>query len=1247
MEKNTATTPTAKATAEPEEIAAASDDATVPPSDTASAHRVGVAMAEEATLQELQKRLDAAETALSLLEEEIEEKAQTVDDLEQSLEEDRQTLKTRQSALDTLADENEDIQSRMDAAQSNIDSLTEQLAALDAQIAELDAQQAQLAAAPEALRQGIAQIDEQIAAIEASDAYQALLMIEDPDGLNAKYIEAQSGLTQVDAGIAQMDEMLEKLNKGIIPAGLTEGVEEDTDIAASRKQLADAREQMEDAFSKASSQLSDAQDKLAKARKEFNEQRDEALENAGLDGVITMQTVSALIGAQNISMPAGYVYDADNEQVLVRVGDKFDTLDGVRRMKLFKLGLDSVDEVRLLDVARVELTDDREDVFTKLNGADGILLSLDKQSTFSTADVADTVMARARELTEENPDLHIVDLMNQGEYIDIIVDSVLNNLLSGGALAILILLLFLMDFRPTITVAFSIPISVVIAFVCMYFTGITLNVLSLSGLSLGIGMLVDNSIVAIENIYRLHDEEGVPLLRACVEGVRSVSGALFSSTLTTICVFLPIVFVEGMARDLFADMGLTIAFSLLASLFVAMTVVPAMCSFLMRHSKPKKHRIFGALQRFYAFLLRGALRFKPLVLLAALALLAFSAMQVPKMGISFMPEVNSRQMSATLAFDDPDMTEQQQKDQALAIMQQMMQVEGVESVGLMGSGTSLLSSGGDMSYYINIDEGRGRKNADIAREMDDIGKRLGADLSVQASTMDISMLTGSGISVEITGDELDQLQSIALDVAALARQTEGITDVDDGLEDAVPELRVQVDKEKATDEGLTTGQILQFVAQKVADRVEITQVTLDGRELSIYLQDGANRDLRPSDLEDLEIEVDGEEENKLVRIGDVAEILDSQSLSTIDRADQNRMVTVSFAIADGYSANLVSDAFEEKLNALTLPSGYKATLAGENETVMAIMEDLVWMVLVAILLIFLIMVAQFQSFKSPIIVMFTIPLAFTGGLLGLLLTGMDLSIVSMLGFLVLSGVVVNNGIVFIDCVNQLRIGGMEKREALLETGRIRLRPILMTAMTTILGMSTMALGHGTGAEMMQPMAVVSIGGLTYATLMTLFIVPVLYDLLNGKTMKAREIQMIKEAAGMVGDEVLEGESRTAQPSAETVDGKDIGPAAEPDAAPAATLPPAEATDAAPEADRAEEAHPAAAEAIAPETALQTPAAEETTPEEPDALPGEPAPVTPTSSPAAPAEPDAGGSLPSPAPQPPTPSVKPLRIRLRT
>ena len=1075
---------------------------------------MGVAWAEEATAESLQAQLSAARGQLAELNRQITEQKAEVNGLDARLSDLNNSYAAKLAALQVLRDENENIEARISDAEAQISQLSGRIDALESSIALLSGQMGQSgdAVADELSRQ-IAELDQQIRALEASGAGQTAALISDPKALKAQYAQAQAGLKQMDAGIAELDSMIDKLNQGIIPAGYIDGIKKDTKLSDAKKALEDAESKMGGAFAKAQKALDDAAAKLAKARREFNDKRDEAFENAGLDGVITVQMVSGIIGAQNLSMPAGYVKDASEDRVLVRVGDKFTAAAQLKRMKLFELDLDTIDEVRLSDVARVELTDDREDVFTKLNAQDGILLSLDKQSTYSTADVADTIMVRAKQLQAEDPALHIVDLMNQGEYIDIVVDSVLGNLLYGGALAILVLLLFLLDWRPTLTVAFSIPISVVIAFVCMYFSGITLNVLSLSGLSLGIGMLVDNSIVSVENVYRLHGEEKLPLLRACVEGVRSVSGALFSSTLTTICVFLPIVFVQGMARDLFADMGLTIAFSLLASLFVAMTVVPMMTSYLMRRSKPRKMRLFAHIQAGYTALLRGALRVKPLVLVAALALLAFSGLQVSKMAISFMPEVNSRQMSATLT-PDTALSDRDQKAQASAIMTDMLALEGIGSIGLMNGSGSVMASDGNFSYYIIVDESAGRKNRDIAADIEAIGDRYGADLSAQASTMDISMLTGSGISVEITGDDIETLQSIALDVAQLARDTEGITDVSDGLEDAVPELRIVVDKEKAIDQGLTTGQVYQFIAQKLMEKVEIGKITLDGKEMSIQMIEGRDIGLRPEEIQDLEIEVDNEAENKLVRIGDISELRDTASLATINRASQRRMVTVSFAVQDGYAANLVSDDFRAKLDDYDLPAGYSADLAGENETVMGIMEDLMWMILVAVLLIFLIMVAQFQSFKSPIIVMFTIPLAFTGGLLALLITGMDLSIVAMLGFLVLSGVVVNNGIVFIDCVNQLRIGGMQKRAALIEAGRQRLRPILMTALTTILGMSTMALGHGTGAEMMQPMAVVSIGGLTYATLMTLFVVPVLYDLFNGREMKAREIQMIREAAGM-------------------------------------------------------------------------------------------------------------------------------------
>ena len=1134
---NTVTaSPETTATAAPENMAAVSPEATATvgseatdapteqptvapaePLDNLSLAAGFAARAEGESLEELKAELAAAEEALKEMEASVVAAQEAVDQRQNELDNLNAELESKQQALEDI--QSGDVTSRIEAAEREVTRLNLRIAALDAEIEGLDDLLSGDSETIEGLKASLKVLDEAITAIENSDEYKALQLALDEDELNAQYAAALEGKARLEEGIAQIDAVLEKLNQGIIPGGVIEGIDEDTNLADARDQLESGRDQALAGFADAEAQLDAASAELAEARKEFEDKRDEALENAGLDGIITMETVAGLIGAQNISMPAGYVYDVSGDEYLVRVGDKFSTLDELKQLKLFSVGLESVDEVRLMDVASVEITDNRDEAFTKVDGQDGILLSIEKQSTFSTTDVSDRVAEKNAELIAEIDGLHIVDMFNQGDYINIIVDSVLQNLVWGGLLAVLVLLIFLTDWRPTIIIAFSIPISVVAAFVCMYFTGITLNVLSLSGLALGIGMLVDNSIVAIENIYRLHDEEHLPILTACVRGVNSIAGALIASTLTTICVFLPVVFVTGLARDLFMDIGLTITFSLLASLIVAMTLVPSMAAGLLKRSKkPHKNR-FIAIQRGYVRMLKGALRFKALVLVVAVVLLVFAGMQVSKMGMSFMPEVNSTQMTATLNLD-PEQDLEPQQERALEMMNRIMEVDGIETVGLSGSSGMMSMTGGSdsLTYYIIVEEDAGRSNAEIAEDIRGICDEMALPLSIQTSTMDISMLTGSGISVDITGDDVDTLRSIASDVAEIVASVEGTTDIDDGQDAAVPEMRITVDREKATDHNLTTGQVLQFVATKLAGKTEISEATLDGKTLSIYILDGRNSTITPGTLEDLEIEVTNGDKSEMVRIGDIATVEQTQSLSSINRQAQRRILTVSFQVEDGYSMNHVSDALEEKLNAYQTPEGYEIALSGENEMVMGIMDDLVFMVVIAVVLIFLIMVAQFQSFKSPIIVMFTIPLAFTGGLIALLITGMDLSIVAMVGFLVLSGVVVNNGIVFVDSVNQLRIAGMSKRKALLETGRLRLRPILMTAVTTILGMFTMALGVGMGAEMMQPMAVVTIGGLTYATLMTLFIVPILYDLVNGEKMSVREIQMAKEAAGLNPDE---------------------------------------------------------------------------------------------------------------------------------
>ena len=1072
------------------------------------------------SLDELRARLTAVQAELENANADVERLSARHAELKSTVDADEAALKEARDSLDIVNEGEAQLQSRIDAANKTIEGCSARIAELNQEIAELT-EKLSHSDEIDALTAQIAELDRQILSIQDSDAYKAYLLIEDESALAGQYAQAQLAVSQLEAGINAMNEMLDKLNRGIIPAGFIDGVTEDTDIQQASQQLAAARAQAGDGFAQASSALADAEAEIDKAYREFTDKRDEALENAGLDGIITVEMVSQILGAQNLELPAGYVYNAD-ERYIVSIGTKFTSLAELKQVKLFDLGMETVSDVRLLDVADVTISDNSADLFTKVNGENGIMLSFEKQSTSSTSEVAQRITEASEALMQENPDLHIVEMMNQGDYIRLVVDSVLENLVYGGGLAILVLLLFLLDWRPTLIVALSIPASVVVAFVCMYFCNITLNVMSLSGLALGVGMLVDNSIVSIENIYRLRDEEGLPILTASIRGVNQVGGALLSSTLTTICVFLPVVFITGIARDLFSDMGLTIAFALLASLLVAMTVVPSFAATLFKKSKPRKNRLFSALQRGYTTLLKGALRVKWLVLLLALALLAFSLVQVKDMGISFMPTVNSEQMSASIKFSDDSITEDQQKEIALGVMDRMMAVDGVTNVALTsGASISMLSSaggGGSYSYYMLVDPDSGRKNTEIATEISaacsDLADGESVVLNVQASTMDMSMMIGSGISIDVIGTDMDDMRATALEIAEICRGVAGAKDIDDGSGTTEKKLIVTVDKERARDESLTVAQVYQYIATRLYGKVKLTEAELDGRDYTLYVQEDLNIGISPDDIADMEIEVTGTDKTHFVRIGDIASISYGESFSSISREDQKRKTSVTFSIADGYSANLVQRDLEEKLDGYTPHGECTVKISGENETVMGYMGDLGTMLAVAVLFIFLIMVAQFQSFKSPLIVLFTIPLAFTGGLLMLIITKMDLSIIALVGFLVLSGVVVNNGIVFIDSVNQMRIAGMSKRDALIETGRVRLRPILMTALTTILGMSTMALGTGMGAEMMQPMAIVTIGGLTYATLMTLFVVPALYDIFNGETMRAREIEMMKEAAGM-------------------------------------------------------------------------------------------------------------------------------------
>jgi len=850
-------------------------------------------------------------------------------------------------------------------------------------------------------------------------------------------------------------------------------------------------------LAKAQVQLEHGEAELEKGMEEFKRAREEALKSADLSKVLTKDMLANILRAQNFDMPAGYINEGERQYV-VKVGETFNSHEEIENMIVFST--EPVGDIRLKDIADIEFTDNTAEMYTKVNGNAGILLTFQKQSTASTAAVSNTINDLIKELEDQHYGLRIRPMTDQGDYIYMVTDNVMENLIIGGILAIVVLIVFLKDIRPTIVIAFSIPISLMFALTLMYFSKVTLNVISLAGLALGVGMLVDNSIVVIENIYRLRNL-GLYPAKAAVEGAKQVTGALIASTLTTVCVFLPIVFTEGLSRQLFADMGLTIGYSLFASLLVALTLVPVMGFTVLKKTKDREQRVFSKILVLYERVLSFFLRKKSAILIPVAFLFALSIYLTTIMGTAFMPEVDSPQLIATLTVSE-EKGRKELYSLSDEVMSRILEIDAVETVGAMSGsetsgGTVILGGTSDnqTSFYILLKEKRSQTNKDVERLIYEKTKDLDAEIEVSSTGMDITMLSGEGIQINIKGHNLDTLMQISNEVADILREVEGTVNIETGIEETEKEIRIQVDKDKAMREGLTVAQIYAEISSVLQSREQAAELTLEHDSYPIILVQEEHDGITRKNIADHTFTVtqkDGTE--KEVVLKDIANILEADSLRSIRRDNQSRYITVSAEIAEGYNIGLVSRDVEDAMADYHLPSGYEINFEGENEMIRETMDDLLLMIGLAIGFIYLVMVAQFQNLLSPFIVMFTIPLAFTGGLLLLWISKMELSVISLLGFLVLAGVVVNNGIVFVDYVNQLREQSFEKKEALVEAGVTRMRPILMTALTTILAMTTMALGYGSGAEMMQPMAVVSIGGITYATLLTLFVVPVLYDI---------------------------------------------------------------------------------------------------------------------------------------------------------
>lgn len=938
---------------------------------------------------------------------------------------------------------------------------------------------------------------------------------ETKESLKLQKTEIEKGLKEIEKGLKETKagkeklsaakKELEKARKEIDTA--KEKIESGKDSLLTKEvKLNEEKDKLGEELSSAEKELIEGESEIKSQIEGIDENKNQAIESADVSKTITRDMISQILQAQNFTMPAGYVTE-EGVDYLVRVGEKIEDIEELSNLVLFDLDIEGMEPVKLSDVADVFATDNSAESYAKINGNDGIILSMQKQTTYSTAEVSDSIQKKFDSIKEEYSNLNVTYLMDQGMYIDLVVNSVLNNLIFGAILAIVILFLFLRDIRPTFMIACSIPISVVFAIALMYFSGVTLNIISLSGLAVGVGMLVDNSVVVIENIYRLRNK-GVSAIKAAVSGAVQVAGAITSSTLTTVCVFLPIVFVKGITKQLFLDMALTIGYSLGASLIIALTLVPMMSAGMLKRIKQKKISGEGKLLKIYEKIMRWVISHRAIVMAAAVILLILSAIGELGKGTELFPDMDSTQVSVTVNMPEGSIFADTSA-MADKVTSRILEIEDVDTVGAMiggSSGMSMMggssSEGQAITVYAILKENKKLSSNDIADLINEKCSDLDCEVSASGSNMDMSALGGSGISIQIKGMELDKLQNIAHDISKIVGSVEGVTDVSDGMENPTPEIKIVINKEKAMLNGLTVAQAYMEIKDALVNSTSSTNLNEDGDEYSVVVIDSEEKEMSRDDIKDYVFKVtDKSGEEKEVLLKDIADVTEAESLSSINRDSQQRYITVSAGLKDGYNIGIVGNNVKNAIDKYEVPKGYEIKLAGENESINESMKELVKMLLLAIAFIYLIMAAQFQSLMSPFIVLFTIPLAFTGGLLGLFFTGNEISIVGMIGFVMLSGVVVNNGIVLVDYINQLRLEGMEKHEAIIEAGKTRMRPIFMTALTTILGLSTMALGVGMGSEMMQPVAIVTIGGLIYATIMTLFVVPVMYDFLSRKNMK--------------------------------------------------------------------------------------------------------------------------------------------------
>ena len=810
---------------------------------------------------------------------------------------------------------------------------------------------------------------------------------------------------------------------------------------------------------------------------------------------VSLSQISAMLYQENSNVSAGSVEEGAKDYA-VRVTGQYQDIRDIENLQITSAYGGTIP---LSSLAEIERTAKEQTSYVYINGEPGLNVSIMKTSDSNLVqtsgrinEVLDEMMATMEEK------YHVMTFYDQADFINESIDNVISSGLQGAVLAILILVLFLRNWRSTLIISISIPVSVISTFAMMYFTGVTLNMVSLGGLALGVGMMVDNSIVLLENIYR-HRQEGYSRKEAALLGSKEVAGAVVASTVTTVVVFLPIVFVQGLAAQIFRPMALTIACSLLASLASAFLVVPMMSNKVLKMEEPKSglfsrlsQKIEGcllAVRRGYSRLLNFALNHKGMVVLLSAVLVVGSLCLIPFIGMEFIPEQDTGSYSVTVNLPNGTTLEE-----GLRVAKEVEKIilEVPENQELMYSvgGSSMLGGSSSSVSFSGTLVGLSERERDIDVILDDIRSRLrvipGAEIEVSASSA--MMMSTSGISVNLRGDNLDQLALFADVLAGEMEKIEGTREISTSLSDGDPEVKVVVDRARAAQYGLSSSSVASAVSTAVRGS-SVTTLRENGQELDVRLIVEEQYRTNFNDLESLMLT---SATGSMVPLGAVAELVVDVSPTSIVRNNQTREVTVSCSTI-GRSINEVISDLQERIAKINVPDGITISFGGSYESMMDSFADLGLALILAVLLVYMVMAVQFENLLYPFVIMFSLPPMLIGVLGGLFLTGRTINVVSLLGVIMLAGIVVNNAIVLVDYINVLRRErGMERMEAIRQACPTRLRPIMMTTLTTVLAMLPMAIGIGEGAELMAPLGTVVAAGLTFSTLITLILVPCMY-----------------------------------------------------------------------------------------------------------------------------------------------------------